>query len=106
MRRLPREARYYYHRALILAENKRLADAAKASRQSMEIEGSNSAPGKPREPQCHEINQLALAPAQRVIQQTQRKGNRRAFGAAPSFNAIARDAPPVRGQAFVVRGFC
>jgi tetratricopeptide (TPR) repeat protein len=59
----PREARYYYHRALILAENKKFADAAKACRQSLEIEGSHSAPGKLREPQCVEIDQLALAPA-------------------------------------------
>ena len=59
----PREARYYYHRALILAENRKFADAAKACRQSIEIEGSNSTPGKLRVPQCLEINQLALAPA-------------------------------------------
>lgn len=52
----PREATYYYHRALILAENRRFADAAKACRDSFAIAGS--VPGERREPQCLEIDEL------------------------------------------------
>jgi hypothetical protein len=55
----PREATYYYHRALIFAENSRFADAAKACRNSLDIKDSNSLPGELRKPQCLEIYALA-----------------------------------------------
>jgi len=51
-----RKATYYYHRALILAENRRFADAAKACRDSFAIAGS--VPAERREPQCLEIDEL------------------------------------------------
>jgi tetratricopeptide (TPR) repeat protein len=58
----PREAAYHYHRALILAENHKLADAAKACRKSLDIDASVSGPGDHRGPQCLEIDALASPP--------------------------------------------
>ena len=58
----PREAAYDYHRALILAENHKLADAAKACRKSLEIDADTTKPGDHRGPQCLEIDALAAAP--------------------------------------------
>ncbi len=54
-----REAAYHYHRALILAENHKLADAARACRKSLDIDANVSGPGDHRGPQCLEIDALA-----------------------------------------------
>jgi tetratricopeptide (TPR) repeat protein len=61
-RNAPREAAYDYHRALILAENHRFADAAKACRDSLAIDANTSKPTDHRGPQCLEIETLAAAP--------------------------------------------
>jgi tetratricopeptide (TPR) repeat protein len=53
----PRKTTYYYHRALILAENRRFAEAAKACRNS--VASSDSVPGEWRKLQCLQIDELA-----------------------------------------------
>jgi hypothetical protein len=58
----PREAAYYYHRALIFAVNLKFNEAAKACRKSFSAEDSGSADGGRREPQCLEIYALASPP--------------------------------------------
>jgi tetratricopeptide (TPR) repeat protein len=55
----PREAIYFYHRALILAESQKYADAAKACREWRDIQGSNNKRGELSQQQCLEIEVLA-----------------------------------------------
>jgi len=59
----PREATYYYHQALILADNSRFADAAKSCQRSLEVKISDSRPDQRRKLQCLEIYVLASDPA-------------------------------------------
>jgi len=63
----PREATYYYHRALILAENNKFADAAKSCQRSLEVKISESRPDQHPELQCLEIYLLASDPAAREL---------------------------------------
>jgi len=58
-----REATYSDHRALMLAESKKYAEAAKACRQSLGIEDSNSGQEDLRGPLCLEIYVLASGQA-------------------------------------------
>jgi tetratricopeptide (TPR) repeat protein len=58
-----REATYSDHRALMLAESKKYAEAAKACRQSLSIENSNRDQGDLRGPLCLEIYVLASGQA-------------------------------------------
>jgi hypothetical protein len=59
----PREATYYYHQALILAENSRFVDAAKSCQRSLGVKISGSRPDEHRKLQCLEIYVLASDPA-------------------------------------------
>jgi hypothetical protein len=55
----PRKAVYAYHRALILAEGKKYAKAAKACRESLGIDASANLQEQLDQPQCIEIDVLA-----------------------------------------------
>jgi len=55
----PRKAVYAYHRALILAEGKQYAKAAKACRESLGIDASANLQEQLDQPQCIEIDLLA-----------------------------------------------
>jgi tetratricopeptide (TPR) repeat protein len=54
----PRKAIYFYHRALILAEGKKYAQAAKACRESLGIDASANLQEQLDQPQCAEIGVL------------------------------------------------
>lgn len=57
----PRQAGYAYHRALILAENRQFAGAAKACRDSLSIDSTTLTLGERRQSECNAIDALAFA---------------------------------------------
>ncbi len=57
----PRLAGYAYHRALILAENRQFAGAAKACRDSLSIDNTTLTLGQRRQSECNTIDALASA---------------------------------------------
>jgi tetratricopeptide (TPR) repeat protein len=60
-----RKAEYDYHRALILAENQRYAEAANACRNSLNIAEGDPKLKQHRQPQCQTIDALAALPSSR-----------------------------------------
>jgi len=56
-----RQAGYAYHRALILTENRQFANAAKACRESLGIDGTSVTLGERRQLECEAIKALASA---------------------------------------------
>jgi len=60
---VPRQAGYAYHRALILAEDRQFANAAKACRESLSLDGSDTTLGERRQSQCTAIEAMASASA-------------------------------------------